>query len=168
MKVIIAGSREFTLKDFLFQECLEIIARNQYEMEVGLQDVEIVSGHNPSGADYYGEKFAQKHNIKLKLFPANWNDITTPPVIIKEGFYGEYNALAGSNRDTEMLNYATNSDVAIMIMFSVNKSSDTKNLLSLAKKYGVKLYLYEFEKDETGKLVRKESKRAKSSKRKNN
>jgi hypothetical protein len=168
VKVIIAGSKDFTLKDFLFQECLEIIAKKQYDLEIPLVDVEILTPHNPSGADYYGEKFSKHYNIKIKTFPANWNDITTPPVIIKEGFYGSYNSLAGNNRNEEMLNYATKKDVAVLVLFSVDKSPETKHLLLLAKKYGIEIFHYKFEKDNSGKLVRKEDKRANSNRRKDN
>lgn len=161
MKIIISGSRDFTDRDFLFSECLEIIAKLQYKHEIALPDVEIVSGHNPRGADYYGERFAEKYGIKTKLFPANWNDITTPPVIIKPNFYGSYNALAGKNRDEQMAKYATKDDIAFLIAFCVDKSPGTKHMVSVAKSYGIEIFLYEFEKDSDGKIFRVEKKRKK-------
>ena len=80
MKIIIAGSRLYTDRDFLFKECLNIISKLQYDYEIPVSEVEILSGHNPNGADYFGEKFANTYKVKLKLFPADWNDITTPPL----------------------------------------------------------------------------------------
>ena len=162
MKIIISGSRDFTDRDFLFSECLEIIAKLQYKHEIALPDVEIVSGHNPRGADYYGERFAEKYGIKTKLFPANWNDITTPPVIIKSNFYGSYNALAGKNRNEQMANYATKDDIGVLIAFAVNASPETKNMVSIAKRYGMKIFLYEFT-NKSGILTRKVSKKKKVS-----
>ena len=162
MKIIISGSMDFTDRDFLFSECLEIIAKLQYKHEIAMTDVEIVSGHNPRGADYYGERFAEKYGIKTKLFPANWNDITTPPVIIKPNFYGSYNALAGKNRNEQMAKYATKDDIAFLIAFCVDKSPGTKHMVSIAKRYGMKIFLYEFT-NKSGILTRKVSKKKKVS-----
>ena len=162
MKIIIAGSRLYTDKDFLFSECFEIIAKLQYEHEIPLSDIEILSGHNPNGADYYGEKFAEKYKIKLKLFPADWNDITTPPLFIKYNSFGPYNAMAGTIRNERIAQYATENDFGILIAFSVDKSPGTKNMVSLAKKYGIKTFLYEFT-NKSGILTRKVSKKKKVS-----
>lgn len=161
MKIIISGSENFTDKDFLFTTCLDIISEIQYKHEVPLSDVEILSGHNPKGADYYGERFATAYGVKLKLFPANWNDITALPVIVRHNFYGPYNALAGRNRNEQMVQYATQGNVGFLIAFSVDKDSGTKHLTSIAKKYGIQVFLYEFEKDPSGKLIKAEKKKRK-------
>ena len=158
MKIIIAGSRLYTDKDFLFLECFEIIAKLQYEHEIPLSDIEIFSGHNPNGADYYGEKFAEKYKIKLRLFPADWNDVTTPPVFIKYNSFGSYNAMAGNVRNEKMAQCATQNDVGVLIAFAVNASPETKNMVSIAKRYGMKIFLYEFT-NKSGILTRKVSKK---------
>ena len=63
MKVIIAGGRNYMLTENDFSK-LEYLA-TKYGFS------EIVSG-GCSGADKGGEIFARKHNLKLKIFPADW------------------------------------------------------------------------------------------------
>lgn len=155
MKVIIAGSRTFSDKEFLFQKCLDIISKEQYDGIIPSYDVEIVSGHNPNGADYYGECFSKEYKLNLKLFPADWNDTTTPPVYIKNGNFGPYNAMAGNVRNEKMTKYVITNGGGILIAFSVDGSSGTKNMVSLAKRYGIKSYVFEFTK-KNGKIIPKE------------
>ena len=83
MKLIVAGSREF--------ENYAIVERsiNQFIQTYG-PIREIVSG-TARGADQLGERYAKKHNIALKQFPANWD------------LYGKS---AGYRRNEQMAKYA--------------------------------------------------------------
>jgi len=87
MKCIIAGGRDF------------IPAKDDYKIVRHLikqfNITEIVSGHC-KGADLFGEEMADLLDIKLKLFPANWN---------------KYGKKAGPLRNREMAEYA---DYAIL------------------------------------------------------
>lgn len=64
MKVIIAGSREFSDFALLYSECDKILD--------GLSDVEIVSG-TARGADKLGEHYAKLKGYQVKQFPADWS-----------------------------------------------------------------------------------------------
>jgi len=94
MRILICGSQKFEDYAFLEKMCIDIIAKHQYDYIIPNKDLEIVSGHAPRGGDYLGEKWAKKNNLTLKLFPADWNNMS-PPVIVGSNYYGAYNKLAG-------------------------------------------------------------------------
>jgi hypothetical protein len=66
MRVIIAGSREFTDYEML-KRCVE-----QAVQENKLEITEIVSG-KAHGADTLGEQYAKEKGIPVKEFPADWD-----------------------------------------------------------------------------------------------
>ena len=149
MKVIICRSREFNDSNFLNEHCLEIISREQYKAEIALKDIEIVSGNNPKGADYLGEKFAKQYNISLKLFPPDWtNQNPKRPdnwgsgslCVWKPDYYGGYNALAGYIRNQEMANHAIGGICIVFDADSKSGSSGTRDMIRRAKKAWMKLY----------------------------
>ncbi len=104
MKVIIAGGRDFTNYDILKQFCDNIITDSNFE---------IVSG-NAKGADKLGEQYAKEKNLKITLFPANWD---------------KYGKSAGMIRNKEMADYAD-----MLIAFWDQESRGTKNMIDTAKK----------------------------------
>ena len=96
-KLVIAGGTDFigTVNDF-------VIIKNLVEY---YEITEIVSGCAP-GADKFGECCADLLNLKIKRFPADWDNLTTPGAYIKYTRYGKpYNALAGPNRNEQMAKY---------------------------------------------------------------
>ena len=103
MKLIIAGSRNITPKQFL--DAAELIPD---EWNVS----EVVSG-TARGVDTMGELLAAYHNIDVKRFPADWN---------------EYGKRAGMIRNAEMADYAD----ALFAIWD-GKSKGTKNMIGLAK-----------------------------------
>lgn len=147
MKVIIAGTEEFTDKEFLFQSCLDIIAKEQYEREIPNKELGFVSGHNPRGGDYYGEQFAKKYGFSPKLFPADWNNMSEQPCLPKNGFYGLYNALAGHNRNQRMIDHVAENGGGILIAFRINNSPGTTDVIKRAKKAGIKIFQIDYDKD---------------------
>lgn len=89
---------------------------------------EIVSGC-ARGVDKLGERYAIENNILLKYFPANWD------------FYGKQ---AGFIRNEEMAKY---SECLIAIWDGISRG--TKNMIDLAKHYGldVRVYTYSINTD---------------------
>lgn len=133
---------------FLEDRCLRIISREQYDQEIPNSEIEIVSGH-AKGADQMGEKFSLKWlKKKAKEFPADWNDLETPPVFLKKNKFGEWiNALAGSNRNKQMGEYVLNSGGGICIGFIKGESKGTKDMLRISKKLGIKIYKINYDKE---------------------
>ena len=99
MKVIIAGGRDFNNYELLKEFCDNILNDNDHE---------IVSG-NAKGADKLGERYSTERNLKLTLFPADWN---------------KYNKAAGMIRNIEMAEYGD-----MLIAFWDQKSRGTKNMM---------------------------------------
>jgi len=123
MKIIIAGSRTITNYQFIVNIVLDII---YMEWRLNSSNItEIISGH-ARGVDKIGEKLAKKMNKKLKIFKANW---------------WEYGKKAGYLRNVEMANHA---DALIAIWDG--KSKGTKMMIDIAKKKGLKVYVYQINK----------------------
>jgi len=132
------------VKDYVFvkKTLVDIISKEQYNLEIPNNELEIVSGNASKGADWLGEKFAREHNLSLKLFPADWKNMT-PPVIIGHNTYGEYNKLAGTNRNKQMSNYIREGNNNIVIAFDAEESktkTGTKDMIKISKKAGFKVY----------------------------
>lgn len=119
IRVLIAGSRDFN--DF---ELLEKAVKH-YLKQYGLhrQDIEVVSG-GARGADKLGEQFANKYNIKLTIFPADWNT---------------YGKSAGYIRNEQMIKYI--GDTGIVFAFWDSQSHGTVHIIKLANKYNIKVHV---------------------------
>lgn len=119
IRVLIAGSRDFN--DF---ELLEKAVKH-YLKQYGLhhQDIEVVSG-GARGADKLGEQFANKYNIKLTIFLADW---TT------------YGKSAGYIRNEQMIKYIGNT--GIVFAFWDGQSHGTAHTIELANNYNIKLHI---------------------------
>jgi hypothetical protein len=66
MKLIIAGSRDINLNPTQIEEYICKLMPQDIEI------IEVISG-NCKGVDMSGEKWAEFHNIHIKLFKPNWN-----------------------------------------------------------------------------------------------
>lgn len=115
MKVIIAGSRDFTNINIMQRSCDDILA--------DINVTEIVSG-TARGADTTGEIYANLRNIPVKSFPADWNT---------------HGKSAGYIRNAEMADYAD-----MLIAFWDGKSRGTKHMIDLAKSNGLKVEIHYF------------------------
>jgi len=113
MKIIIAGSRNINNYNII----VNTIKKSNFDIS------EIVSG-NARGVDKLGERFAKENNIKLKLFPANWD---------------KYGKGAGYIRNIQMAEYA---DALIAIWDGISKG--TKMMIELAKKKELKIFVCEY------------------------
>lgn len=106
MKTIIAGSRniaEYTTVEAGIDQLPLIIT-------------EVVSG-TARGVDRLGEQWAEKNNIPVKKFPANWD---------------KYGKRAGYLRNAEMAEYAD-----ALVAFWDGESKGTEHMINLAKKAGL-------------------------------
>ncbi len=122
MKIIIAGSRTITDYDIVFDALFHFCWDNKLELEGKLNVPEIVSGH-AKGVDIIGEKIAKNHNLKVTIFPADWN---------------KYGKRAGYLRNEQMADYA---DALIAIWDG--KSKGTKHMIDIAKRKGLKVYIHD-------------------------
>jgi hypothetical protein len=112
MKVIIAGSRTITDKDFVYK-CIE---------ESGFNiTIAIVGG--AEGVDKLGENWAKEKGIKIISVRPNWT---------------KFGRAAGVIRNEEM---AQKADAVIVIWDG--KSRGSSNMIMNAKKYGLKLKVFE-------------------------
>jgi predicted Rossmann fold nucleotide-binding protein DprA/Smf involved in DNA uptake len=115
MKVIIAGGREFSNFQLMFEKCEEILKE--------IEDVEIVSG-TARGADKMGEHYAGLKKFDVKKFPADWN---------------KYGKAAGYVRNKEMAEYAD-----MLIAFWDGKSSGTKSMIDLATERNLEVFVVNY------------------------
>ena len=150
MRVIIAGGRDFSDYNLLDKQINKIFKQLSDEgyltgyIENDTTDIEIISG-TANGADKLGEKFAQDYGIRVKRFPADWNNLDTKPCIIKTNQYGKYNVLAGHNRNERMAKYASKDDeLGVLIAFWDGKSTGTKNMIKLAEKYKLRVFVVNY------------------------
>jgi predicted Rossmann fold nucleotide-binding protein DprA/Smf involved in DNA uptake len=132
MKVIITGSRDII-------NPLQAVAKAINASGWLMQITEVVSG-TARGIDRAGERWAEDNQVKLKTFPAVWNDLSGSdgmPVVERVKGTRKYNAVAGHNRNQKMAAY---SDALVAIWDGV--SSGTKNMIDTATKEGLKVYVY--------------------------
>lgn len=115
MKVIIAGSREFSDFPLLYSKCDEILESHT--------DIEIVSG-TAKGADKLGEHYASLKGYSVTQFPADW-----------EKHYRK----AGFIRNEQMANYGE-----MLIAFWDGESKGTKHMIDLAKSKGLETHVIIF------------------------
>lgn len=121
-KVIVAGSREFN-NYTLLSEKLKIFRENVWKHDIA-DDIVIVSGHCPRGADKLGEKWATNNQVSLLTFPADWD---------------KYGKRAGIIRNEEMGDIADG-----LIAFWNGKSRGTKHMINYSKKKGIPVQVVMF------------------------
>lgn len=121
IRIIIAGSRDFSDYNYLKKELDSIIA------DVDKSEIEIISGH-ARGADALGERYAFENRCQLKIMPAQWS---------------KYGRIAGFMRNNEMLRYIQNSESNNMVViFWDGKSHGTKHMITAANNKNVKTYIF--------------------------
>ena len=118
-RIIIAGSRNFND----YTKMLNTLDELGIHLINTIDPVEIISGHAP-GADTLGEKFAKAYGYPLKIFPADWD------------IYGK---AAGPIRNEQMAKYASEADRGMLVAFPVGESRGTRNMIKLAKQYGLEV-----------------------------
>lgn len=155
LRMIIAGSRFFNNYDLFESEMIKIlfelnkkypqhnilfIDREKKLFKINPSSLEIISGM-AKGADSLAVKFAHEHNLALKEFPADWNNLDVSPCRIATNSHGSYNALAGHNRNKDMAVYASSDDAfGVLVLFWDGKSKGSKNMKNQAIAFGLEIY----------------------------
>lgn len=117
MKLIVAGSRGWSKKDWLFKE-LDRLHKT-------LPITEVVSG-GAVGADKLGELWAASRKVPVKVFPAKW----------RRGD-GLIDKAAGFKRNTEMAKYGE-----ALAAFMVGETSGTKHMIQTATNRRLPVFLF--------------------------
>lgn len=126
-RIIVCGGRHFD--DYA---CLEsVMAKVMSDLGLKLPEIEIVSGHC-QGADQLGETYAERHGISCKVFPAQWE---------------VYGRAAGPVRNSEMIKYAAESEVPVVVAFVSPRSRGTMDTVKKAKKQGFRVYVTYYERE---------------------
>ena len=102
IRLAVVGTRTYRDKRRVYFELDEL--RKLYKI------TEIISGiaqddEKTKGVDAMARDWAKDRGVPYKGYPADWKDMA-PPVLRRMGQYGEYNALAGPNRNTKIADYA--------------------------------------------------------------
>lgn len=127
MKLAIIGGRDFNNYDFLKEVMSSIFKKD---------DIELIISGGAKGADTLGVDYAKEYNIPYIIHDAKWKDLTLEPCRIKRNKYGEYNALAGHNRNTLIIN-----DCDTVLAFWDEKSKGTGDSVSKANKLNKKVII---------------------------
>lgn len=155
LRIIIAGSRFFedynlfesTMFKVLFhlnkeypQYNILVINKEERLFKINPCSLEIINGM-AKGADTLAVRFANKYNLALKEFPADWNNLNVLPCRVITNSYGSYNALAGHKRNRDMAVYASSDDAfGVLVLFWDGKSKGSKNMKSQAVAFGLEIY----------------------------
>lgn len=126
LRIIIAGSRDFNDFEMLFKN-VETIQNEIITKRNDISEVVIISG-TARGADKLGELYAERTNLKIKRFPADWNNL---------------GKRAGYVRNAEMAKYAVK-EVGVLIAFWDGISKGTKHMIDLAKRYDLEVHVVYF------------------------
>ncbi len=130
-KVIIAGGRTFDRYDIL-----------RKVLNAKFKEPFIVVSGCANGADRLGERYAREFNLAVEQHPADWNNIQAEPCHIKYNSRGAYNALAGHNRNREMLqSVLDNPDGGCLVAFWDGKSTGTRNMINIAREAGIPVHV---------------------------
>jgi hypothetical protein len=137
MRVAVIGSRSFNDYNSMY------FTLNKIHIEQAPPDrfgaiTEIISG-GAKGADKLAERAAKALGIKLTIFEAKWDDMTEPCKKKINKFGKEYNALAGFNRNSLIIENAD-----LIIAFWDGESSGTKDSIDKAKKLKKKVMIINF------------------------
>ena len=123
-RIIICGERHFNDYEAMKEKVDRVLA----SLGVEKSQIEIVSGHCV-GADQLGEQYAEDHQVKCSVFPAEWK---------------KYGRSAGPIRNTQMIQYASESDRPVVIAFVSPRSRGTKDTVQKAKRAGMEVFVFEY------------------------
>lgn len=94
MKVVVTGGRDYADQQRV-DEILDTIHRETR--------IEMLGHGDASGADSLADDWAKRRGVAVDPHPADWDDIDTPPVLIRVRNGKPYNVLAGFRRNIDML-----------------------------------------------------------------
>ena len=129
MRIIVAGSRDFKDYDLLSEKLMEYLEYiNDKDVVDNPSQVKFVSG-TARGADMLGEQFAYNYGYDVTRFPAKWDEL---------------GKRAGYVRNAEMAKYASEK-YGVLFAFWDGKSKGTKNMIDLAKRYGLEVHVINYD-----------------------
>jgi len=119
VRLLVAGSRSFT--DFgLMAERLDHLTSRLSPDQICL-----LSG-TANGADTLGEQWARQRGIPCARFPARWDAVDGPHVVVRHRKGRAYDARAGHKRNAQMAACATHA-----VLFWDGRSAGTRNMRDL-------------------------------------
>lgn len=121
MKLIIAGTRDFDDYEYIKEKV------NQIREE---ENIEIIISGNAKGPDRLGERYAKENMIPLKIFKARW---------------GTYGGSAGSIRNNQMARFAEKDGG--LAAFWDGRSHGTEDMINIAKRLGLKVWVFNYKED---------------------
>ena len=125
LRVIIAGSRDFSDYELLKKSTIEIITKKTMLPDL----TRIVSG-GARGADTLGERFANEMGLEISRFIPDWDGL---------------GKRAGYVRNAEMAKFAVEDDNdGMLIAFWDGQSRGTKHMIDLAKRYGLEVHVVNY------------------------
>ena len=125
LRVIIAGSRDFSDYELLKKSAIEIITKKTM-----LPDLTRIISGGARGADTLGERFANEMGLEISRFIPDWDGL---------------GKRAGYVRNAEMAKFAVEDDNdGVLIAFWDGKSRGTKHMIDLAKRYGLEVHVVSF------------------------
>ena len=125
LRVIIAGSRDFSDYELLKKSAIEIITKKTM-----LPDLTRIISGGARGADTLGERFANEMGLEISRFIPDWDGL---------------GKRAGYVRNAEMAKFAVEDDNdGMLIAFWDGKSRGTKHMIDLAKRYGLEVHVVSF------------------------
>ena len=125
LRVIIAGSRDFSDYELLKKSTIEIITKKTM-----LPDLTRIISGGARGADTLGERFANEMGLEISRFIPDWDGL---------------GKRAGYVRNAEMAKFAVEDDnYGMLIAFWDGQSRGTKHMIDLAKRYGLEVHVVSF------------------------
>lgn len=117
-KLIVAGGRDFNDYDRMSADLFDLA-----ENELGAEQVSIVSGM-ARGADRLAVEFADRENVQLHEFPAQWDT---------------YGKAAGYRRNVDMANASQG-----LLAYWDGRSRGTKHMIDIARSKGLRVWVKEY------------------------
>ena len=130
MKLLISGSR--SLKG------VDLISKAIKEAGIHISDITEVIHGGAFGIDKAAGWWAENNNIPVKVFKADWKNISIDNAIVRENDYGKYNARAGIDRNEEMGQYAD-----FLLAIWDGKSKGTLHMIEYMKGLDKEFFVYE-------------------------
>lgn len=128
LRVIIAGSRDFSDYELLKKSAIEIITKKTM-----LPDLTRIISGGARGADTLGERFANEMGLEISRFIPDWDGL---------------GKRAGYVRNAEMAKFAVEDDNdGMLIAFWDGKSRGTKHMIDLAKRYGLEVHVVNYKEN---------------------
>ena len=110
-RIIISGSRNFNDYELLKSTMNHLLSKIE-------EQIVVISGRC-RGTDTLGERYAQEKGYQIDYFPAEWS---------------KFGRSAGPRRNEQMARNAN-----ALVAFWDGVSPGTKNMIALAKRYGLKI-----------------------------